>query len=101
MRARIKCYLINKGDLDYMFHVIYVPQLTRRKQIPKGGGIVGRGGGHNPRYNDVGIFYRDGMGCELHSNCFTCPYPDCRFQHNNRHQTDLQFLANRGNGIKP
>ena len=50
--------------------------------------------------NDMGIFYRDGMGCRQHENCFTCPFDRCKFLGGTAKE-DLPYMWNRGNGIKP
>jgi hypothetical protein len=42
------------------------------------------------------------MGCRYHSDCFTCPFPDCRYVHS--HETIYNGLtrkhAERDDGIR-
>ena len=56
-------------------------------------------------YNDQavgktsGIALRYGNGCKQHPNCFTCPFPDCRFYINGHNSQPMnhgylqQFLG--------
>ncbi|KKK87194.1 hypothetical protein LCGC14_2755700 [marine sediment metagenome] len=78
--------------MSYM-RIITLPEIPKAKPTK-------RLEGHNRRYNNLGIFYVDGMGCAVHNNCFECPLSDCTFL-NNKGTTDLQHLADKGDGVKP
>jgi hypothetical protein len=83
------------------YHIEYIPQPHDRSKHSKGnGGKNGRIDGHNRNPNDVGMDYRDGMGCSRHDNCFTCPFDDCQFQRKSGCYSDLSYITNRGDGIK-
>jgi hypothetical protein len=34
--------------------------------------------GDKPELKEGETYYRHGMGCNYHPDCFTCPYPDCK-----------------------
>ena len=85
--------------LDSAFYIPIFPH-SRPVSEPKGNGsITGREAGRSDfKPNDKGVFYRLGMGCHRHDNCFTCTFTDCKFGASQRQ--DAPFYANRGDGIK-
>jgi hypothetical protein len=34
--------------------------------------------GDKPELKEGETYFRHGMGCNYHPDCFTCPYPDCK-----------------------
>lgn len=53
------------------------------------------------RYNDKGIFYRDGMGCREFDNCFKCPHDDCVAKNFGEASGNQSYMASKGDGIRP